>query len=71
MISSWIFMIIGWILPPWTFWRQLKRPMALLASAAWLIACACTVFLWAGPGLIAMLFLSCMAGALELRKWWP
>jgi hypothetical protein len=68
-MMSWVLMVVGWILPPLTFLRQFRQPMALLASAIWLMACACTVLLWAGPGLVAMLFLSCMAGALELRKW--
>lgn len=64
---SLMFMLLGWILPPLSFWRQLGKPLALLATAAWLLACACAVFLWAGPGVLVMLLLSCLAGALEIR----
>lgn len=59
-------MVFAWLLPPWAFWRRLSALAAGLASATWLGALACTVFLWAGPGLMVWFVMTATAGALEL-----
>ena len=62
-------LFVAVLLPPFGYWRRLRRTAVIWLSLLWLSAWALTLMLWAGPGLLTLIALSIHAGASEIEAW--